>query len=413
MLDPLKLQVAYALEPASTLRDSTGTSLILHRRWPGQATRGLSITDDKVDSTQEIVASPGALQNVTSYLNGALANLSNVLQDSNGYILETLGVPPTLVYSSLAVLVAVPLTMSRYGWSIGREQVSPYGGMSSGVPAVTDEDFSYITSQDLDDASNSYYPRSASAAPPAPEDDVLLVKNKGITYPAHFPAYAIGDGKLRVLDVKDRVAVLMDIPSRAARRIKLLYKGQHLKDPVAPVREYGVKNNSELMAVLPELDEASSPSEEEMVIVDAPREDSKSRNKKKNKKRNNKKKGEAGDGSSAAASSPRGSNSTLGTPKSPPPPSNLTGPMKVLYDLKTEFDTKWLPLCDEFTARPPSDPKKCEDEHRKLSETIMLQIVLKLDGVESDGNPEVRGKRRELVQQVQAALKRLDVAKDS
>ncbi|KAH6975272.1 hypothetical protein BKA56DRAFT_489463 [Ilyonectria sp. MPI-CAGE-AT-0026] len=249
--------------------------------------------------------------------------------------------------------------------------------MSSSVPNVTDEDFSYITSQDLDDA--SYYPRSASAAPPAPEDDVLLIKNKGITYPAHFPAYAIGDGKLRVLDVKDRVSVLMDISPRAARRVKLLYKGRHLKDPVAPVREYGVKNNSELMAVLPEIDEPSSPSEEEMVIVDAPREDS---------------------------------SSTLATPKSPPP-TDLTGPMKQLHDLSTEFATKWLPMCDEFTAAPPSDPKKCEDEHRKLSETIMLHIVLKLDGVDSEGNPEVRAKRKELVQQVQAALKRLDVAKDS
>ncbi|KAH7152752.1 hypothetical protein EDB81DRAFT_432962 [Dactylonectria macrodidyma] len=302
--------------------------------------------------------------------------------------------------------------MSRYGWSIGREQLSPYGGISGGVPAVTDEDFSYITSQDLDDVPSSYYTRSASAAPRTPEDDVLLIKNKGITYPAHFPAYAIGDGKLRVLDVKDRVAVLMDISPRAARRIKLLYKGRHLKDPVAPVREYGVKNNSELMAVLPELDEADSPSEEEMVIVDAPRSDSKSRNKKRNKKRNSKKKGD-GDGSSAAASSPRGSNSTLATPKSPVPTAPLTGPLKVLQDLSNEFNTKWLPLCDDFTAAPPSDPKKCEDEHRKLSETIMLHIVLKLDGVDSEGNPEVRTRRKELVQHVQAALKRLDVAKDS
>ncbi|KAK7426649.1 hypothetical protein QQZ08_006827 [Neonectria magnoliae] len=299
--------------------------------------------------------------------------------------------------------------MSRYGWSIGREQLSPYGGIPGGVPAVTDEDFSYITSQDLDDGSNDYYP-TTSAAPP-PEDDVLLIKNKGITYPAHFPAYTIGDGKLRVLDVKDRVAVMMDLTPRAARRIKLLYKGRQLKDPIAPVREYGVKNNSELMAVLPDLDEASSPSEEEMVIVDAPRED-KSRNKKGKKRRNNKKKG-PGDESSAAASSPRDSTSTLGTPKSPPPPANLTGPMKTLHELSTEFATKWMPLCDAFTAAPPSDAKKREDEHRKLSETIMLHIVLKLDNVDSEGVPEIRARRKELVQHVQATLKRLDVAKDS
>ncbi|KAM5356626.1 hypothetical protein ACJ41O_003272 [Fusarium nematophilum] len=379
------------------------TSLLVHDLEP----------TNKVDSAQEVVASPGALQNVTSYLNGALANLSSVFQDSSGYISDTLGVPPTLVYSSLAVLLAVPLTMSRYGWSISREQLSPYASVPGGVPAVTDDDFSYITSQDLDDVTDGrYYPRSHSAAPPAPEDDVLIIKHRGITYPAHFPAYAIGDGKLRVIDVKDRVGLMMDLPERGSSRIKLLYKGRQLKDPLAPVRDYGVKNKSELMAVLPEINDISSPSEEEMVIVDAPREDRKTRRR---KKKRDKKKGITSDGESLSTSSPRDSTSTFDQPRSPPapPPSSgaTSGPMKQLDDLSIEFHIKWLPLCTDFIEAPPSDPKKREEEHRKLSETVMQQIILKLDNVDSDGKPDVRARRKELVQQVQKTLKDLDIAK--
>ncbi|KAF4975057.1 hypothetical protein FZEAL_8126 [Fusarium zealandicum] len=305
--------------------------------------------------------------------------------------------------------------MSRYGWSVGREQLSPYSSIPGGVPAVTDDDFSYITSQDLDDTTDErYYSRSQSTAPPAPEDDVLLIKNRGITYPAHFPAYAIGDGKLRVIDVKDRVGLMMELPERGASRIKLLYKGKQLKDPLAPVRDYGVKNNSELMAVLPEIDDVSSASEEEMVIVDAPREDKKSRRR---KKKRDKKKGITSDGDSMSASSPRDSASTFDHPRSPPapPPSSgaTSGPMKQLDDLSIEFHIKWLPLCTDYIEVPPSDPKKREEEHRKLSESIMQQIVLKLDGVESEGMADVRARRKELVRQVQKALKELDVAKDS
>lgn len=284
----------------------------------------------------------------------------------------------------------------------------------SGAPAITDEDFSYITSQDLDDV--QYYPRTHSVSQPVPEDDVLLIKNKGVTYPAHFPAYAIGDGRLFVKDVKERVGLMMDISLRNSRKIKLLYKGRQLKDPLAPVRDYGVKNNSELMAVIPQMEDDSSPSEEEMVIVDAPQE-SKSRRKK--KKRSGKKKADGAEGSSVAASSPRDSASTFEPPKSPTPsahfaPSGATsGPMKQLDDIANEFVSKWLPLCDSYLLDPPTDSKKREDEHRKISETIMQQILLKLDCVETDGIADVRMRRKGLVQHVQETLKKLDVVRDS
>lgn len=359
-----------------------------------------------MDSSQAVVASSGALHNVASYLNGTFSNITTVLHDSSEYLSETLGIPPGVVYSSLAFLVAVPLTMSRYGWSTNRDQTSPYTSMSGGIPSVTNEDFSYITSQDLDDpllrSDGQYRPRSHSAAPPNPEDDVLLIKNKGVTYPAHFPAYTIGDGKLCVRDVRNRIGIMMDLPERAIRRIKLLYKGRQLKEPAAPVRDYGVKNKSELMAVLPEVDDGSSPSEEEMVIVDSGRDDGKSKKKKKKKSK------KAGKGDGDSASSPRDSNSTFDGPRSPEPAA--AGPMKKLDDLAILFTTTWLPLCDQYVASPPSDSKKSDDDHRKLSESILAQILLKLDEVDTEGKPEVRTKRKEIVKQVQETLKRLDVA---
>lgn len=374
-----------------------------------------------MDSAQVVAASSGALfQNLTSYLSGTLANITTAIHGSNEYLSEALGLPANVVAcSGLAALVAVPLTMSRYGgWSGFPSQTSPYSSMGGGPPPVTDDDFSYITSQDLDDpllrsslAADGDHARSRSANPPNPEDDVLLIKNKGVTYPAHFPAYAIGDGKLRVEDVRERVGLMMDLSERGTRRIKLLYKGRQLKSDSAPVRDYGVKNKSELMAVLPEMDDGSSPSEEEMVIVNpGAQADGKSRRRKRKNHRSSKKSGADGE----SASSPRDSTSTFDPPRSPEPSAAAanSGPMKKLDDIALQFTTKWLPLCDKYVAAPPSDAKKREEEHRRLSESILQQILLKLDAVETDGINEVRTKRKELVKTVQETLRALDAAKD-
>lgn len=375
----------------------------------------------KVDSRQTVVAASGALQNWTSYLNGTLVNLSSAFQGSNEYISETLGIHPGIVYSSLAaaIVAALPLTMSRYGWS-SRSGFSPYSPMSPVPPHVGDDDFSYITSQDIDlddptlavPVDDLHHTRSYTSASPNPDDDVLLIKNRGIIYPAHFPAYSIGDGKLKVEDVRDRVGLVMELPDRVLQRVKLLYKGKQLKDPRAAIREYGVKNKSELMAVVPEVDGGSSQSEEEMVIVGGDS-NSKSKRKRDKRKSKSKKKGDRGSaGESDIASSARDSASNLEAPNSPSSVAS-SGPMKVLDELRNEFKTKWAPLGLEYISSPPEDEKKRVDEHRKLSESIMQHILLKLDGVETEGIPEVRTRRKELVRQVQDLLKELDVAKGS
>lgn len=367
-----------------------------------------------------LVASPGALANITALLppslqsaaDKSLAAIAAALADSSRFIAESLGVDPNIVlYSTIGcLLLAVPVVMSRYGWS---SISSPYFG-GSGVPNITDDDFSYITSEELQDplagtGRQTRYYRTAPP-PPAPEDDILILKNKGANYPAHFPAYSIGDGKLRVSDIRNRIAVELDISDRRARRAKILYKGRQLKEPAAPVRDYGVKNNSEIMIVVPDsgASESSSATEEEMVIVaeeDTGPSDSKKR---RNKKKSSNKKAKR------SPRSPRGDdlddNSGSNLSSAPGPSSNPAALAK-LKEIDDDFMATLYPMAQDYINRTPTDPKKRVDEHRRISETCMQNVLLKLDAVEPNGDPETRLRRKELVQKVQHILKELDDAK--
>ncbi|OAQ98324.1 hypothetical protein LLEC1_04704 [Akanthomyces lecanii] len=324
---------------------------------------------DKVDTTRAAVASPGALQNIGSYITGTLDSLSATLDTSNQYISSTLGLHPSL---------------------------------PGGVPTVTDDDYAYITSQDLDDhglgaasSSNARRPLSPSA-----DDDVLLVKSRGVTYPTHFPRHVIGDGKLKVSDVAERAGLMMGLPQREWRYLKFLYKGTQLKDQSAPVRDYGVRNNSVLMAILPEGNGRVDASDEEMVVV------GESKSQRKNKKRKAAKKRNAGDGDSATSPG----DSTSGGAKSPSPVPGAAGQRRI-DEIANDFETKWLPMCKEYISKPPTDARKRADEHTRLSETILQHVVLKLDEVETEGNPDVRQSRKDLIRTVQDVLKQVDVAR--
>lgn len=369
-------------------------------------------------SAQPFAASSGALSEFASYLNGTLINLSVALQESSEYVSEALGISPTVVYTGLAALVAVPLTMTRYGWSLGRDASSPYASMSS-LPEVGDDDFSYITSQDIDDrySDSRHHARAHTTNPADLEDDILHIRNKGVTYPAHFPAYSIGDGKLYVSDVRDRIALMMDLPSCTTERIKLLYKDKQLMEPTMPIRDYGVKNRSEIIATIRETDDDSSLSGREGVsnVAGAARNDSrsKSRRKKKGKRRPERPNADS-------PTSPRDSNGQVFSSPKSPQASNaaaaaaaVAGPMKKLSGIAEEFDTKWVPLCRAYIKAPPSDAKKREEGYMRLSESLMQHIILKLDGVATEGIDAVRARRKELVDQVQKILRELDAAKSS
>jgi hypothetical protein len=386
-----------------------------------------------------------------------------LVSDTSAYLQATTGLSSTTIYTTAAAVVlagALPVVLgkgfqkttgqnagkpagmnNRFGWS-GRGTLSPFSsnlGAGGGVPAVTDDDFSYITSEDLEtqgldiprrahqhaqDASTSQQGRSAPQAPE--DDDILLIKNKGITYPEHFPAYSIGDGQVLVRDLLERVQLVMKLSPRRAGRVRLLYKGRQLKDMDKPIRDYGVKNNSEVLVVLSDggSEGSSDDSSEEIVIVD--RNEDATRKKASKKKRKGKKRDVArsppDSGSNAGLEAPlekertRASGSRGGSPSVASGVSGASaaagvpgGPMEKLNSIGMHFKTKLMPLCSDFTASPPSDPKKREDEHRRISETVMQQVILKLDEIDTQGDDEARAKRRELVRYVQDILKEMDV----
>lgn len=393
----------------------------------------------------------GHIANFTTSLVQQLpSSLQTGIDSASQYIRSTTGIDPAIFYSSAAaaalLLGAIPTAyaksaaaksnnkkgntkkMSRHGWSYNHQRggLSPFASTLSDargdIPPVTEEDYSYITTEDLkkhemDDrysratpASSSHYNRSAAGPSLViDDDDILLIKNKGITYPEHFPAYSIGDGKLLVGDVRERVQMIMKLSDRRTRKIKLLYKGRQLKDDDEPVCNYNVKNNSEILVVLPDENAAvdsSSDSSEEVVVVGREDRDRPKKSKYKKRKSNKKKGGSSTSPRESNLEVPSGGDGSAG--RAPSPSASVSPAVEKLNAINSHFTTKLLPLCVQYTANPPTDPKKREEEHRKLSETIMQQVLLKLDEVETNGEEEARTRRKELVRVVQEVLKGLD-----
>lgn len=330
---------------------------------------------------------PDSLQ---SYVDTALASLnqaySYVPPPAREYIDYAASRFPSDSPGALAgtalVLIAAVVSMSRWGsWT---DRLSPFGARNN-APNVTDADFSYITSQDIDQPGRPYDPLRRVPPSMDVEDDVLLCRHKGITYPLKFPAYSIGDGKLQVRDLRQRAAEAMNIAK--AQRIKLLYKGQQLKDDYLPCREYNLKNQSEVMAVVSDPLEGSESEATEST--------------KKKKSKSKKKSSKKGDSNLSPGSGPS---------RTASPVPNTSGPKEKLQEISTYLQTQIVPLANQYIAAPPSDPKKREFEKLKLEETVMGQVLLKTDAVETEGDPEARQMRKDVVKAAQDVLNRLDAA---
>ena len=83
--------------------------------------------------------------------------------------------------------------------------------------------------------------------------------------------------------------------------------------------------------------------------------------------------------------------------------------MGKLDALRAKLHT-YIPECEQFLQNPPAEPSKKEFEHKRLSETILTQVLLQLDGVETDGDPDARARRKEQVKETQGWLNQLDAA---
>ncbi|KAI9806326.1 MAG: hypothetical protein M1825_006441 [Sarcosagium campestre] len=330
----------------------------------------------------------------------------------------------------LGLLILAAISMS--GWSRrflgGGGRFSPFAAAEF-PPQVTSNDYSYITE---DDVVNSPYdshanPRSPlSATRPSSSDDSLRLKVAGKIHERGFPPYSIDDGILTIGNVRDEAAKVAGISN--PRRVKLLYKGKNLKDDNRPCREEGLKMDSEIHCMLSDEPEgttsslrpgnsnslegsSASSSGDEAGGAGAGGDGAAAPRKKRNRGRAKKTQKSVSETASSSNLAPPGlappDGSSRATSRSRSPAASKTA-LEKLDELASHFSTKLLPDCVQFTSNPPSDPVKREHEHRKLTETILSQVLLKLDAVETDGDDKARQRRKDLVKQTQGVLNGLD-----
>ncbi|KAJ4369653.1 hypothetical protein N0V83_005415 [Neocucurbitaria cava] len=91
-----------------------------------------------------------------------------------------------------------------------------------------------------------------------------------------------------------------------------------------------------------------------------------------------------------------------------PEPTGAQLAVLTLSTIINKYEKELVPLCNEFSRNPPQRKTDREFMHKSLSETIILQIIRKLDQVHTEGDPSARSLRKELVKTVQNMLQSLD-----
>ncbi|CRG85852.1 hypothetical protein PISL3812_02857 [Talaromyces islandicus] len=389
---------------------------------------------------------------VVSYSQELVRRLSSLPILSNNNTNDKIDLSTASLAALLLSLVAVVVTMS---W---RDQ---FAFWRRNNPQVRDSDFSYLTGADDDGNDNSHrshhhhhhhHPQAqyierrprAQANNNSDEDtpDILLLKHRGVTYPLHFPAYAIDDGDLTVGDIRRRAAE--KTAATDLQRIKILYKGKLLRDDDVACKDEGLKQQSEIMCIVSDVrpgESTSDLSESGGEKSDAalstsgqgqqqqrPSKNKRANDKKKQKKK--KKRDEAAAAATATASSDLSSSVADNGGLAPPSfdqhrPTSSSGrsttssaapsPAPSLQNIRTgnaQVDAllhylrgELAPMCEAYITDTPTDAKAREYEHKRLSETILAQVILKADGIDSE---EARTARRALIKEAQSWLTRID-----
>ncbi|KAI9812201.1 MAG: hypothetical protein M1827_004867 [Pycnora praestabilis] len=368
------------------------------------------------------------LSDLISGLQNAYTQLPTSIRDRIDSALQhtVFDFPEVLVTAVLASIVVI-VSMGSWGRRIGGwgGRFSPFAGGSNGYPPqVTDDDFSYITHDDLAAHQRTFDPHTATRPSPRASlgPDIIILRHKKATYPLHFPAYSIDDGVLTVGALRAQAA--KEAGADDVRRVKLVYKGRALKDDLRPCREEGLKVESEVFCVVsdPVVDaESSSESDNDELGMPLP-EDGSAPSKRKRVRNKKKKSGKRSGGSSSTGTSTpnlappidpfQASGTSRPTTPSVPPPQAPKTALEKLAEISSQFHTKFVPQCVQYASNPPSDPSKMDFEHKKLSEMILAQVLLKLDAVETEGDPDARQMRKDLVKETQAILSKLDAIRD-
>lgn len=318
------------------------------------------------------------------------------------------------------------LLFSMSGWWPTSGRYSPFAAYArNGPPRVTEDDYSYLAGSPPTHSSpqnESYGFPSSRHSEPDLGPDILILKHKGTTYPLHFPAFSIAESELRVRDL--RRAAAKETKCGDPRRVKLLYKGRQLRDDDLTCKHEGLKQNSELMCVVSSdpraSDSDSSASSSAIngstsgprVSVDGTILDPSPRRKRKGHRGGRRKRDKSPTRNPAFLSASNGA--PLGPSRSPspsaqqPPIRNPQTPSEHLDAINHTFTTAFLPRVHAYMANPPKEQKEREMEYKKLTEGILAQVIMKLDAVDTEGDQDVRGRRKELVRSTQAWLGELD-----
>ena len=334
----------------------------------------------------------------------------------------------------LALSTFLFLLLRNMSWTsrlghLGRFSPFTRSPNQSGSTKVSDSDFSYITADDLrrhQAESISHQPQTSSPEDYGPprDTDVLIIKNKRREYSVHFPAYSIAKGELTVGQVRDAAA--KKTHTRDPKQIKLLYKGKNLKDDGRSCKQEGLRDGSEILCTIADQKPASgseSGSDDEDGVDGEIEGTGSGKGKRKSRSRRNRRRRDR-----QANADPSGTStpdippsSNLGVPlsqastrtgsraPSPKPPPTPATPIDKLAALQSTLNS-FRSDVDGFIKHPPAETAKKEFEHKRLSETILTQVLLKLDAVETDGDEDARARRRGLVKETQGVLNALDAA---
>lgn len=379
--------------------------------------------------------------------------------------------PETLIAFILPLLIFL-LSMAGWPkklWPGGR--YSPFGASTNDPPTVSEDDYHYLGPDDIVEPPPRVHRTNEGYGYSRPQHgpDILVLKHRGTTYPLHLPAFSIGEGDLTVGELRRLAA--KETKTEDSRRVKLIYKGRRLKDDARACRDEGLKQQSEITCVISEpgtredVDSSDSADSEEMLEngLGGPRvevddtirggggsDHSKPPRRKSGHRSGRRKKNSNHQGTSSSNTSPRGSSGFLApttepsippfsssqdtrlpsraasparppTASSAPPPHPTSSspkplhssakpktPLETLDAISYNYHTNILPKCLSFTTHPPTDEKTRDLEYKKLSETVLQQVILKLDAIEIDGDEELRSKRKQVVRETQIILDKLD-----
>ncbi|KAF9894919.1 hypothetical protein FE257_004541 [Aspergillus nanangensis] len=239
--------------------------------------------------------------------------------------------------------------------------------------------------------------------------DTILLRHRRNTYELLFPAYAIDEGRLRVGQLRQRAAEVTQTSD--PKRIRLLYKGNVLDDDTLPCCNEGLRPQSEVLCVVSGIQSGQrTPSDPDSDLESNKNSDSSQKPnvyeaRKRHRMRNMKKKIQE-----------QRAEDELFPLVEPPPPSapNLklfTTPIAQSHALMSYFQEVLSPLCEEYIANPPAESKARDFEFKKLSETILAQVLLRVNGIDPETDEE-RLARRTLIKEAQKTLGRLEAARD-